>query len=280
MSGELEGKVAIITGGASGIGLGTAELFLEEGAKVVIADVNDSLGNKVSKELGSSARFRKTDVSAAADVQALVDFAVAEFGALHIMYNNAGISDDAFGRFLDADLGNFHRVMGVNLLGVMHGTQIAGRYMATHGGGSIINTSSTAGLLPGFGVAIYRASKVGVEHFTKCAAIELGEFNIRVNSVAPAHTETPMTNYSEPGLAPDVLERVKGAVIEASQRYYPIKRTNLPHDIAQATLFLASDRSRNVTGIVIPVASGATAGDLVNHAQNIMRARDTAVARR
>src|SRR5262245_19556667 len=140
MGQELSGKVAIVTGGASGIGRASAELFVEEGAKVVVADVDAARGDDVVAKLGAAAAFQQTDVASADQVQELVDFAVARFGGLHVMFNNAGISDGMFRSFLDDDLRSFQRVMGVNLFGVMVGSQRAARHMAKNGGGSIINT--------------------------------------------------------------------------------------------------------------------------------------------
>src|SRR5215468_10838257 len=159
MSQELSGRVAIVTGGASGIGRATVELFVEEGARVVIADVDAALGEDVAAKLGEAAAFKRTDVADADQVQELVDFAVARFGGLHVMFNNAGISDKTFGSFLDDDLAKFEPVMAVNLFGVMVGIQRAARHMAKNGGGSIISTTSTAGIKPGPGVMVYRASK-------------------------------------------------------------------------------------------------------------------------
>jgi NAD(P)-dependent dehydrogenase (short-subunit alcohol dehydrogenase family) len=162
VSQELSGKVAIVTGGASGIGRATVELFVAEGAKVVVADVDVERGEALAAELGGGAIFRKTNVADQAEVQALVDAAVAEFGGLHIMFNNAGIMPPTALRFLDLDFGDFRKVMEVNLLGVMMGSQFAARHMAKNGGGSIINTSSIAGIVAGYGFWDYRASKAAV----------------------------------------------------------------------------------------------------------------------
>ena len=159
MAGELEGKVAIITGGASGIGEATAELFVEEGAKVVIADVNDVSGEALAGKLGANARYRHADVSQRDQVQALVDHAIAEFGDLDIMFNNAGISGAYHNRFLDDPLDDLDKVLGVNLAGVMYGSQIAARHMARKRAGSIINTASIAGVSSGVLPAAYSAAK-------------------------------------------------------------------------------------------------------------------------
>src|SRR4051794_7015884 len=145
MPDELAGKVAIVTGGASGIGQAMAELFVEEGASVVIADVNPDGGEEVAAKLGETAAFKRTDVANADQVQAVVDFAVKRFGGLHVMVNNAGIGGPPR-RFTKADFRDFGSVMAVTLLGVMLGTQRAARHMATDGGGSIINVTSIAGI--------------------------------------------------------------------------------------------------------------------------------------
>ena len=174
MAGELAGKVAIVTGGARGLGQGMVELFVEEGARVVIADLRDEEGQALADKLGQAVRYRRTDVSSREDVQGLVDYAVAEFGGLNAICNNAGLSDNLFGPLLDADFSMFEKIMAVNVMGVMLGTQIAARHMAKHGGGAVINTSSISGIQPGFGFFTYRASKAAVVNFTKSAAIELG----------------------------------------------------------------------------------------------------------
>ncbi len=246
MGQELSGKVAIVTGGASGIGRATVELFVEEGARVVIADVDTARGEEVAAGLGKAAAFRRTDVSDADEIQALVDFAVSHFGGLHVMFNNAGISDGAYGSFLDDDLKAFERVMAVNLLGVMVGTQRAARHMASSGGGSIINTTSTAGIKPGGGLMSYRASKAAVIQVSRSLAIELAEHGIRVNCIAPGHIPTGMTKYD------------MSRVISVNQ---PLQRQGMPVDVANGALFLASDRAAQVTGLVLPVDGGTTVGN-------------------
>ena len=180
MAHDLSGKVAIITGGASGIGLATAKLFVAEGAKVVVADVNSQQGEEVTADLGDTAAFKQTDVSEADQVQALVDFAVDRFGGLDIMFNNAGIGSP-LKRFLPDDLEDFSRIMNVNLFGVIVGSQRAGRYMKDHGGGSIINNASIAAINAGTGMISYRASKAAIAHASKCMAIDLAPYGIRVN---------------------------------------------------------------------------------------------------
>jgi len=273
MGQELAGKVAIVTGGAGGIGRATVELFVREGAKVVIADVDVAAGEQLAASLGGQALFRRTDVAIAEEVQALVDFAVESFGGLDIMFNNAGISCAMFDRFLDDELADFHRVMGVNLLGVMLGSQRAGRYMARHGGGSIINNASIAAHNAGFALMSYRASKAGVVHFSKSIAIDLAEYGIRVNCLLPGHIVTELNSFAEPGSSPEVAQRLQQALDPVWLSNQPLKRRGRPQDVAEAALYLASDRSAQVTGIVLPVDGGITAGDPVNHLNEIMKTR-------
>ncbi|GJO96849.1 hypothetical protein NJB18001_06880 [Mycobacterium marinum] len=175
---ELAGKVAIVTGGASGIGRATVARFIAEGARVVIADVEAERGESLAAALGADAMFCRTDVSQPEQVAAVVAAAVDNFGGLHVMVNNAGVSGAMHRRFLDDDLADFHRVMTVNVLGVMAGTRDAARQMAAHGGGSIVNLTSIGGIQAGGGVMTYRASKAAVIQFTKSAAIELAHYEI------------------------------------------------------------------------------------------------------
>jgi NAD(P)-dependent dehydrogenase (short-subunit alcohol dehydrogenase family) len=244
MGQELAGKVAIITGGASGIGAATAQLFVDEGAQVVVADVDVEQGENLVAGLGAAAAFKSTDVADTDQIQELVDFAVATFGGLHVMMNNAGISS-SFGRFLRDDLADFERVMAVNLFGVMVGTQRAARHMSEHGGGSIINTSSIGGITGGGPPVVYRTSKAAVIQFSRSIATDLAEYGVRVNCIAPGHIETGITNYD------------LGPVIRVHQ---PLQRQGTAHDVANAALFLAGERSAQITGIVVPVDGGTVAG--------------------
>lgn len=238
----LSGQVAIVTGGASGIGRATVELFVEEGAKVVIADLNEEQGQELAETLGPAVVFKKTDVSSADDVRALVDFAVDHFGDLHVMFNNAGISGAVFNSLLDDDFRDFQQIMSVNLLGVLLGSQAAARYMKDKGRGSIINTSSIGALKPGMPLLTYRAAKVGVIHATKSIAKELGLYGIRVNCLVPGHIPAGMTFY-------DMGETIR--------RMQPLQRQGAARDAANAVLYLASDLSAQVTGTVIPVDGGS-----------------------
>jgi len=245
MTAELEGKVAIVTGGAGGIGRGMVELFVDEGAQVVIADVDGDAGSALAAQLGSQTAYQQTDVADADQVQAAVDVAVARFGGLHVMCNNAGVGG-THKRFLDDDFADFDRVMTVNVLGVMVGMQRAARQMAEQGGGSIVNITSIGGMNAGGGVMAYRASKAAVIHLTRSVAVELAAKNVRVNCIAPAHIPTAINATFD-----------QSAIVRAMQ---PLQRMGSPRDVAEAALFLASDRAAQITGVLLPVDGGTTAG--------------------
>ena len=259
MVNELDGKVAIVTGGASGIGRGIVQRFVAEGSRVVIADIETDRGEELAAALGAGALFRRTDVSDPEQVGELVAATVEKFGGLHVMVNNAGISSP-LRRLLDDDLADFHRVMGVNVLGVMAGTRDAARHMAESGGGSIINLTSIGGIQAGGGVMIYRASKAAVIQFTKSAAIELARYEVRVNAIAPGNIPTPILASSAADMDPGELERFEARVRETMREDRPLKREGTPEDIAEAALYFATDRSRYVTGTVLPVDGGTSAG--------------------
>jgi len=262
MADELAGKVAIITGAARGLGKGIAAMFVAEGAKVVLADVEEEPGKATAADLGANARFMRTDVSQRDQMQALVDYTVAEFGALHAMVNNAGMNDNSYGRLIDDEFPRFELVMNVNVLGTMLGTQIAARHMAANGGGSVVNISSLGGLRAGFGLPVYRASKAAVQNFTQTAAIELGEHGIRVNAICPGNVPTAMGTFRDSaGADAEKQRRIAEVIREVRLDVQPIKREGTTDDIANAALYFASDRGSYVTGQIIAVDGGAGAGD-------------------
>ncbi|MBX7455993.1 SDR family oxidoreductase [Mycolicibacterium sp. 3033] len=266
MTDELAGKVAIVTGGASGIGRGIAERFAAEGAAVVIADVREDLGAELVEKLnaqGYRTSFRRTDVGDQAEVAALVAAAVSSFGGLHVMVNNAGISSPLRKGLFHEDLEEFDRVMRVNLLGVMAGTREAARQMAEHGGGSIINLSSIGGVQAGGGVPVYRASKAAVIHFSKSAAIELAHYEVRVNCIAPGNIPTPLLATSATDEDRERLERFEARIRQQMRDDRPLKREGTAEDVAEAALYLATSRSRYVTGTVLPVDGGTVAGKVI-----------------
>ncbi|CAM4177670.1 3-alpha-(or 20-beta)-hydroxysteroid dehydrogenase [Mycobacterium basiliense] len=263
MANELVGKVAVVTGGASGIGRATVQRFVAEGARVVLADTDTDRGAELAATLGPEACFRRTDVADPQQIAALVASAVERFGGLHVMVNNAGVSGTMHRRFLDDDLADFHRIMGVNVLGVMAGTRDAARHMADHGGGSIVNLTSIGGIQAGGGVMSYRASKAAVIQFTKSAAIELAHYEIRVNAIAPGNIPTPLLASSAPGMNHEEVERYEAAIRQTMRDDRPLKREGTPEDIAEAVLYFASERSRYVTGTVLPVDGGTVAGKVI-----------------
>jgi NAD(P)-dependent dehydrogenase (short-subunit alcohol dehydrogenase family) len=259
----LTDKVAIVTGGASGIGRGIVERFLAEGAKVVIADVQRELGEALAAEAGSDAHFHYTDVGDQAQVGQLVAATVERFGGLNVMVNNAGISSPLKKSLFDEDLEEFDRVMRVNVLGVIAGTRDAARHMGGHGGGSIINISSIGGIQPGGGVTSYRASKAAVIHFTKSAAIELAHYEVRVNCIAPGNIPTPLLQTAASDEDRERLERFEVRIRQQMRDDRPLKREGTPGDVAEAVLYFATDRSRYVTGTVLPVDGGTVAGKVM-----------------
>ena len=239
------------------MGRGIVERFVEEGAGVVIADVDRDGGEALAAELGATAAFKQTDVAEAEQIQDVVDFAVERFGGLHIMCNNAGVGG-SFKRFLDDDFADFDRVMAVNILGVMVGSQRAARHMVQNGGGVIVNTTSIGGINAGPGVMAYRATKAAVIHFTRSIAVELAERGVRVNCVAPAHIPTAINASLD-----------QSRIVRAMQ---PLQRVGSPRDVAEAFLYLASDRAAQITGIVLPVDGGTTAGSPPRSVKDLMAA--------
>ncbi|WP_024804406.1 SDR family NAD(P)-dependent oxidoreductase [Nocardia sp. BMG51109] len=260
MTDELAGKVAVVTGGASGIGSAMVARFVAEGAKVVVGDLDPERGAASVADYGGAAVFQQTDVADQEQLERLVDTAVRTFGGLHVMCNNAGVPGTMHRSLLVDDLADFHRVLGVNLLGVMAGTKFAARQMVEGGGGSIINLSSIGGVQAGGGVQTYRASKAAVIHFTKSAAIELAQYGIRVNCIAPGNIPTPFLAASATEMSAERIERFTRSVRASMQEDRPLRRDGIPEDVAEAALYFGSDRSGYVTGTMLPIDGGTVAG--------------------
>ncbi len=250
MTGRLEGKVAVITGGASGIGEGTARKFVSEGARCVIADLQLAQAEAIAAELGDACVAIAADVAREEDVAAAVDLAVQTFGKLDIMFNNAGILGSV-GPIADISADGWHRTMDVLLTSVFFGIKQATRAMQASGGGVIINTASTAGVRPGLGPHVYTAAKHGVIGLSQSVAPELGPKGIRCNVVCPGGTVTGLTARLAVGDHRNLDEATK--VIGSNN---PMGRGGRVEDIANAVAFLSSDEASFVNGAVIVVDGG------------------------
>lgn len=250
MAGRLEGKVAVITGGASGMGRATVLRFLAEGAKVIAADMNEANGKTLVHDADSSAlRFVRADVSVESDVENMTSTAVESFGRLDVVFNNAGVGG-AFGAVTDLHAEDWDYTFAVLCRGVFLGVKHGARAMKAAGnGGSIINTASVAGLSGGAGPLAYSAAKAAVVNFTKAVSIELAADLIRVNAICPGAIATPLL-----ALGGDVDELAK--TLTAVQ---PLPVAGRGEDIAATALFLASDDSAFVTGASLVVDGGLTA---------------------
>lgn len=254
MAGRLEGKVAVITGGASGIGEGTVRRFAAEGARVVIADVQDERGKRLAEALGEAAVYQRTDVSDEDQVKAAVERALHAFGRLDCMFNNAGFGG-AVGPIESIPADEYDRTMNVLLRGVFFGMKHAAPPMKQRGSGSIISTASVAGLRGGSGPHLYAAAKAAVIHLTRSVALELGESGIRVNCICPGGIATPLLAGAFGG-SDEAVERIKPFLAKAQ----PLRRAGVPSDIAEAALFLASEEAGFVNGHALVVDGGLTAG--------------------
>jgi NAD(P)-dependent dehydrogenase (short-subunit alcohol dehydrogenase family) len=252
MNGRLRGKVAVITGAASGIGAETARLFVANGARVVVADFQEEAGRKVAAQLGESARFARCDVTKEADVAAAVDLAVSAFGQLDVMINNAGIVG-AVGPIATTSAEAWDATVAVLLRGVFLGMKHASRVMSPRKTGSIVSIASTAGVVGGLGPHAYTAAKHGVVGLTKSVASELAPLGIRVNAVAPGNTVTAMTSAVITG-NPDDTAKTEAQIAKGSA----LGIAGMPSDIAHALLYLASDEARYVTAHTLVVDAGQT----------------------
>jgi NAD(P)-dependent dehydrogenase (short-subunit alcohol dehydrogenase family) len=262
MVGLLEGKVAVVTGGTSGIGARTAELFVAEGSRVVIAGRRREKGKQVAAALGAAASFIRTDVSVETEVRAMIEHAVEKFGRLDCLVNNAGTGSRHV-EIANVDLEEFDAAIGVHLRGVLAGMKYAVPVMAAQGSGSIINVASINGVRAGLGGHYYSAAKAASIHLTRCAAVELGEKGVRVNSLSPGPIVTGIFGKGagfEHDEADERVEHAEAAIAAVLPRWQPLPRVGTVDDIAQAALFLASDASRLITGHNLVVDGGITAG--------------------
>ena len=246
--GRLDNKVAIITGGARGMGAATSRLFAAEGAKVAIADLLDDAGAALAAELGDAARFYHHDVTSEDGWAKLVAAVEADLGPVDILVNNAGIL--LFRALLETTREEYEKVLNINLVGEFLGIKAVAPGMIARGKGSIVNISSVDGMKGANGLAAYSSSKWGVRGLTRVAALELGHKGVRVNSVHPGGVDTVMTNHD--GRSRDVVSERFGNI--------PLQRVGAPEEVARATLFLASDDASYLAGAEIAVDGGMLTG--------------------
>jgi NAD(P)-dependent dehydrogenase (short-subunit alcohol dehydrogenase family) len=250
---RLDGKVAVITGAASGIGAGTARRFVEEGARVVVADLQVEAGQALVAELGDAAAFAECNVTDEDHVAGAIDLAVSTFGRLDCMFNNAGVVG-VVGPIGETSTAAWDETIDILLKGVFLGTKHAARVLVAQGsGGTIISTSSTAGIMGGLGPHCYTAAKHAVRGLTKSVANELAPHQIRVNAISPGNTATAMTATVRGG-SPDDVDAAAERIASGS----PLGYSGFPEDIANAALYLASDEAKYVSGHTLVVDAGQT----------------------
>ena len=266
--GRLDKKVAVITGGASGIGRATVELFVREGANVVIADVQDEKGEELASILGPHATFLHTDVSSEVDVIAVINRTMEKFGRLDCIFNNAWIGG-ARGPIELVRVEDFDRTVAVLLRGVFLGIKHSALIMKRQGSGSIINNASTAGLQTGYGPHIYSAAKAAVVQLTRSVAMELGEAGVRVNCVCPGYIATPILGRGF-GLTGKDLDQAVEQIKPIFTKLQPIRRAGVPEDVARAVLWLASDESSFVNGHALVIDGGVTGGKMWSDYQSLL----------
>jgi NAD(P)-dependent dehydrogenase (short-subunit alcohol dehydrogenase family) len=258
MSTRLAGKVALVTGAASGIGKRSAERFAAEGAKVLLTDIQDAKGEEVVRALGASAAYRRCDVALESDIAAAVDEAVSRFGRLDVLLSNAGAPGNR-APIEALDIAAWDRLMTILLRSVVLGAKHAARVMKPQRSGSIINLASAAGLVAGATPHDYSTAKGAVVWFTRGLALELGEHGICVNAICPGYTITPML-LSGLGIGMQAVQQSRTEVDQAFSAVHPVPRAGQVEDIANMALFLASDEASFVNGQAIGVDGGLSAG--------------------
>lgn len=254
MSGRLNGKSAIITGASNGIGRASALLFAREGARLVLADINEDnlrLVQEEIKSMGGEVIIRKTDVSSEDEIKALINLALETFTNIDILVNNAGISG-GLDNLENQRSEEWHQVFDINVMGPVYATKHIIGHMKERRSGSIINIASVAGILSGAGGNAYSASKAALINFTRTSACEVGGSNVRINAICPGLIETGMTQ--------PFFEYARSAGKENKLgKYCELKRAAVPEEVAWAILFLATDEASYITGQVLPVDGGITA---------------------
>lgn len=260
-TGRLSGKVALVTGGCSGIGLGIVERFVAEGAHVLAADLQDEKGANLQARFPGKVAYRHCDVTQEADIAAACAAAASEFGGLDILVNNAGAGGTPAGS-IDMTIEGWDQTHALLLRAPMLGTKHAAPLMIARGGGSVVNIASIAGLEAGWGLA-YGVAKCGVIHLSKLSAADLAVHNIRVNAICPGVIVTPIFGMSI-GLERAAADQMAAALVDGAAQMQPLRRAGQPQDIAGTALFLASEDSSFVTGTHIVVDGGITVGQRIS----------------
>lgn len=255
---RFQGKVALITGAASGIGLGTVERLVAEGAKVLAADIQDEKGAALEARFPGVVAYRHCDVMEEAQIKAAIDSAAEIFGGLDLVFNNAG-AIGAAGGLEEVTLEGFKRTLDLLLNSVVAGTMHAIPHLKARGGGAIVNTASVAGVQMGYGPIAYSTAKGAVIHFTRCAAAELGPLNIRINAICPGMIATSIFGDAV-GMSRPAADQMAAMLAERSSIVQPLPRSGLPEDIAAMVAHLGSDDGRFITGGHFMVDGGLTIG--------------------
>ena len=254
----LEGRVAIVTGGASGIGAAVAQHFIAAGATVVLADVQDDRGRRLAETLGPACRYRRADVSREAEMQQLIEDTHTEHGRLDCLVNNAGVAGPG-GGIAQIQPESWDAMMGVVLRSVYLGMHFAAPLMTAQGHGSIVNMASVAGFRAGYGSHVYSAAKAAIMQLTVTVGMELGESGVRVNCVCPGAIATPIFGKAA-GLGPEEADAAVAPLRNALARAQPIQRAGEADDVAQAVLWLAGDNAAFVNAHALVVDGGLTGG--------------------